>query len=110
LAIALDFTSLEKEVQRLNEGLVRYKSDVSDTQIRDGLIQRFELTYEISHKMLRRYLEASAANPTEFDTADFQYLSEPPTNRVYCLATGRNGASTGICDLKRATPMKKKWL
>jgi hypothetical protein len=65
LAIVLDFTSLEKAVQRLNEGLVRYKSVVSDTQILDGLIHRFEFTHEISHKMLRRYLEASAANPTE---------------------------------------------
>jgi nucleotidyltransferase substrate binding protein (TIGR01987 family) len=70
----LDFTSLKKAVQGLNEGLVRYQSDVSDTQIRDGLIQRFKFTYEVSHKILRRYLEASAANPTEFDTADFQYL------------------------------------
>jgi len=74
LEIVLDFTSLKKAVQGLNEGLVRYQSDVSDTQIRDGLIQRFKFTYEVSHKILRRYLEASAANPTEFDTADFQYL------------------------------------
>jgi len=74
LEIVLDLTSLKKAVQGLNEGLARYQSDVSDTQIRDGLIQRFKFTYEISHKMLRRYLEASAANPTEFDTADFQYL------------------------------------
>jgi nucleotidyltransferase substrate binding protein (TIGR01987 family) len=70
----LDLTSLVNAVQRLEEGLVRYQSDISDTQIRDGLIQRFEFTYELSHKMLRRYLEAAAANPTEFDAADFQYL------------------------------------
>jgi len=72
--MVLDFTSFKKAVQRLSEGLIRYQTDVLDTQIRDGLIQRFEFTYEISHKMLRRYLEASAANPAEFDTADFQYL------------------------------------
>lgn len=70
----LDLTPLSNAVHRLGEGLVRYLSDTSDTQIRDGLIQRFEFTYELSHKMLKRYLEMSAANPTEFDSADFQYL------------------------------------
>ncbi|WP_292922576.1 hypothetical protein [Nitrosomonas sp.] len=32
------------------------------------------MTYELAHKMLKRYLEASAANPAEFDQADFHYL------------------------------------
>jgi len=30
--MALDFTSLEKAVQRLGEGFARYQSDVSDIQ------------------------------------------------------------------------------
>ncbi len=70
----LDLTPLNNAVARLDEGLVRYQSNTADTQIRDGLIQRFEFTYELSHKMLRRHLESAAANPTEFDGADFQYL------------------------------------
>jgi len=70
----LDLTPLNNAVARLDEGLERYQSNTADTQIRDGLIQRFEFTYELSHKMLRRHLESSAANPTEFDGADFQYL------------------------------------
>ena len=70
----LDLTPLTNAVQRLDEGLARYLSDTSDTQIRDGLIQRFEFTYELSHKMLKRFLEQSAANPTEYNAADFQYL------------------------------------
>ena len=70
----LDLTPLSNAVQRLDEGLQRYLSDTTDTQIRDGLIQRFSFTYELSHKMLKRFLEMSAANPTEFDAADFQYL------------------------------------
>lgn len=72
--MTLDLTPLINAVNRLEEGLARYLSDISDIQIRDGLIQRFEFTYELSHKMLRRYLEAAAADPTEFDAADFQYL------------------------------------
>ena len=72
--MSLDFSPLENAVQRLDEGLVRYDSDRSDIMVRDGLVQRFEFTYELSHKMLRRFMEAAAANPTEFDEADFQYL------------------------------------
>lgn len=72
--MSLDLTPLNNAVHRLDEGLARYQAETSDIQIRDGLIQRFEFTYELSHKMLRRYLEMTAANPTEFDGADFQYL------------------------------------
>jgi nucleotidyltransferase substrate binding protein (TIGR01987 family) len=72
--VPLDFSPLENAVQRLDEGVVRYSSDPSDIMVRDGLIQRFEFTYELSHKILRRFMEAAAANPTEFDEADFQYL------------------------------------
>lgn len=41
--INLDLGPLIKIISRLQEGLARYQQDVSDTQIRDGLIQRFEL-------------------------------------------------------------------
>lgn len=67
----LDLTPLEKAVNRLAEGLARYEKDITDTQIRDGLVQRFEFTYEISHKMLKRYLEASSPTPEQFDGMDF---------------------------------------
>lgn len=70
----IDLTPLVHAVNHLDEGLSRYQSDVTDAQIRDGLILRLTFTYELSHKMLRRYLEAGAADPTEFDAADFQYL------------------------------------
>lgn len=70
----LDLTSFVNVITRLEEGLSRYQNDTEDTQIRDGLIQRFEFTYEIAHKMLKRYLETSSPTPDEFDKADFQYL------------------------------------
>lgn len=70
----LDITPFKNAFFRLEEGLTRYQSDITDLQIRDGLIQRFEFTYELSHKMLKRYLEATAANPEEFDTMTFQDL------------------------------------
>src|SRR5579884_3993474 len=53
----LDVAPLSNAVQRLREGLVRHLAEPQDEQLRDGLIQRFEFTYELSHKMLRRYLQ-----------------------------------------------------
>lgn len=74
MSIKLSIEPLSKAIERLSEGLERYLQDVSDIQIRDGLVQRFEFTYELSHKMLKRYLEANAPNPTEFDQMPFADL------------------------------------
>ena len=70
----LDITPLEKAVARLREGLVRHRQHPDDAQLRDGLIQRFEFTYELSHKMLRRYLSATAASPDSIHALTFQDL------------------------------------
>ena len=70
----IDLSPLAKAVDRLHEGLERYARDTSDTQIRDGLIQRFEFTYDLAHKMLRRVLEANAANPEAIDRMGFPEL------------------------------------
>jgi nucleotidyltransferase substrate binding protein (TIGR01987 family) len=72
--MVLDFSPLAKAVARLDEGLARYGADTADAQIRDGLIQRFEFTYDLAHKMLRRALEADAANPEEIDRMSFPTL------------------------------------
>jgi nucleotidyltransferase substrate binding protein (TIGR01987 family) len=72
--VALDLTSLGNAVRRLREGLARSEQDPADEQIRDGLIQRFEYTYELAHKMLGRYLKESAATPDEIDRMAFADL------------------------------------
>ena len=84
-ASRLDLGPLERAIQRLDEGWIRYQQDISDTQIRDGLIQRFEFTYEISHKMLKRFLEATSANPAEFDAMNFQDLVRSGNERQLLL-------------------------
>ena len=73
-SIELDTTSLGNAVRRLREGLARHEREPKDEQIRDGLIQRFEFTYELSHKMLRRYLREAAASPDEIDRMPFADL------------------------------------
>jgi len=70
----LDISPLQRAVERLDEGWTRYQRDVTDEQIRDGLVQRFEFTYEISHKLLRRYLQATSANPEQYVQMTFQDL------------------------------------
>ncbi len=62
---SVDLSFLQKAVARLDAGLTRYRQDIHDEQIRDGLIQRFEFTYEISHETLKRFLKASSASPQE---------------------------------------------
>jgi hypothetical protein len=51
-----------------------YRRDPSQTVIRDGLIQRFNFTYEIGHKILKRFLEATSPSPEQFDRTPFADL------------------------------------
>jgi nucleotidyltransferase substrate binding protein (TIGR01987 family) len=59
----LDLTSMEKAVRSLESAIDIYNrnpaptNDPERTVLRDGVIQRFELTFELSWKMLKRYLE-----------------------------------------------------
>jgi nucleotidyltransferase substrate binding protein (TIGR01987 family) len=70
----LDITPLANAIDRLREGLARHQSEPDDGQLRDGLIQRFEYTYELCHRMLRRFVRQGAASPEEVDRLAFQDL------------------------------------
>jgi len=48
--------------------------DPTQTLIRDGLVQRFAVTYEVAHKMLKRSLEAASASPEHYDRMSFADL------------------------------------
>ena len=65
--------ALEKATQRLKEGIELYNQNPIDI-IRDGLIQRFEFSYELSCKILLRFLKVISANPQQFDTMNFSAL------------------------------------
>ncbi len=70
----IDITPLSNAITRFEEGWETYQRDTTETLIRDGLIQRFELLYEIAHKTLKRYLESTSASPQLFDLTSFQDL------------------------------------
>jgi len=63
LGMTLDISALDRAITGLEEAVAVYQRDPSQTLIRDGLVQRSEFTYEISHKPPRRYLAANAGPP-----------------------------------------------
>ena len=71
---SLDIGPFVNAVARLREGVDRHRREPDDEQLRDGLIQRFEYTYEFSHRMLRRYLRLIAPSPDIYGQMPFQDL------------------------------------
>ena len=73
----LDLTPLEDAVAQLEEALDIYDSDLAldhprlKRHLRAAVIQAFEFTYELSFRMLKRYLELASANPAEIDELVF---------------------------------------
>jgi nucleotidyltransferase substrate binding protein (TIGR01987 family) len=55
----IDISSLRQALATLDEALAARAIAPGDKFIRDACIQRFEYSYELAHKMLRRYLAAS---------------------------------------------------
>ncbi len=72
--MALDLTPLKNAVARLDEGWLRYQQVVADVLLRDGLMLRYKFAYNSSHKILKRYLEQTAASPEQFDQMPFADL------------------------------------
>jgi len=76
----LDFSSLSKAIAQLETSLGFTKSDLAQNdirlavQFRSATIQAFEYTYELCHKLLKRYLEATDPSPQTIDAMNFQDL------------------------------------
>lgn len=66
----LELSSFEKALASLNEALAEFDRTQSQF-VKDACIQRFEYTYELAHKLLKRQLEAMSANPSEIDQMSF---------------------------------------
>jgi nucleotidyltransferase substrate binding protein (TIGR01987 family) len=106
----LDFQSLEKAIAQLDAGLRESLAAPGGELQRDGVIQRFEYTYELSWKMLRRYLEATLPNPEEVDGMSFQTLIRTGSEQGLLLSGWDNwvryrkarGATSHTYDEKKA--------
>jgi len=79
-AMSLDFSPLGNAIAQLDKSLAYAHSPAAladpglREQLRNSVIQCFEFTYELSWKMLKRYLEETEANPAEIDIGTFQNL------------------------------------
>lgn len=56
----LNFESLEKAIKQLSQGLKEVEKNPDSELMRDGVIQRFEYTMDLSWKLLQRYLKTIA--------------------------------------------------
>lgn len=78
--MTLDYSPLANAIRQMEVSLSYAQSDLAKSdaglfeQLRNSAIQRFEFTYELSHKMLRRHLVERAATSDEIETASFQNL------------------------------------
>ena len=63
----LDFSPLTKAFGQLEAGLNALAENPENTLMRDGVTQRFEFTYELSHKLLKRYLDMTSASGSAID-------------------------------------------
>ena len=70
----LDLSPLKNALHKLIEGRDRYLTNIEDSQIRDGLIQRYKFSYDISHKILKSHMELSSANSEIYDAMQFSQL------------------------------------
>ncbi|MEO5337194.1 MAG: nucleotidyltransferase substrate binding protein [Magnetospirillum sp. WYHS-4] len=58
---------LEKALASLDRGLVRFRGAPGDEELRDARIQRFEYSFELCWKLLKRRLEMDLADAGEVD-------------------------------------------
>lgn len=78
--MSLDFSPLKNAIGQLEKSLEYAHSPMAKAdpglfeQLRNSVIQCFEFTYELSHKMLARYLKETVASPDEIDLSSFAHL------------------------------------
>lgn len=72
--MSVDLTPLVDAVAALKRAVDRSAREPADEEVRDSVIQRFEFTYDLSHKMLRRVLEHTMANVEEISQLTFAGL------------------------------------
>ena len=84
--LALDIQPLKRAIASLEAGLAQYAQSPGDELLRDGCIQRFEFTYELSHRMLKRYLKLISPNPADIEALTFPDLIRAASGRGLLLS------------------------
>lgn len=88
----LDTSALARAIAQLEQSLAYYHSDLVQSdpglvlQLRAAAIQAFEFTYELSWKMLKRYLEMTHPDPQEIESMAFGDLIRTGCERGLLLS------------------------
>jgi nucleotidyltransferase substrate binding protein (TIGR01987 family) len=72
--MGLIMTPLKKAYMSLIKGVARANEHPHDLEVRDGCIQRFEYTYDLSIKFMKRYLEQESSVTEKIDQLNFRDL------------------------------------
>lgn len=83
--LSLDLSSLKKAVESLARALEKWRVLPGDEFVRDSCIQRFEYTYELAVKFLRRYLSMTEASVDVIDQLSFPALIRTACERGMLL-------------------------
>lgn len=70
----LDLGSFSRALDALDRALVRAQAAPEDEELRDACIQRFEFTFELAWKSLKRRLEMDWPNSQEVDAMSYRTL------------------------------------
>ncbi len=70
----IDIKPFEKAINSLIDVIEIYNSDKSNTYMRDSMIQRFEYTYSLALKMIKRYFAMSAFEKENLDGMTFNEM------------------------------------
>jgi nucleotidyltransferase substrate binding protein (TIGR01987 family) len=77
----LDLSSLHLALASLERAIVRASAAPDDEELRDAVIQRFEYSFELCWKMLKRHLEQVFASPGVVDHLSFKELVREAAER-----------------------------
>ena len=88
----LDLSSLKLAIDQLESSLHYYQSEVVQKdpglvlQLRAAAIQAFEFTYELSVKMIKRYIKLVTLSPADVDNLSYVDLIREACDRGHLLS------------------------
>lgn len=72
--MSLDLSPFGKALASLDRAVERSQAHPEDEEVRDSVIHRFEYSYELAWRMLKRQLEAEVPSPATLDQLNFRDL------------------------------------
>ena len=112
----LNLSVFENAILSLNRALQKYETDKTDEYVRDSCIQRFEYCYDLSTKMIRRFLSSISEIAEDIQNKYFSDIIRLAYTRGILKNSwdvwkeyrdNRNATSHGY-DEKRATQIVEK--